>query len=98
MTKREIGKVEQVSIRRLDTTPGLCITFDYDGSGQVLACYLNPRIIAGVMNIFDVQELSDIVGKYCWVTHTEGGIQRLEPLHPRTAEPLDIGATGEDED
>lgn len=71
------------------------LRFEYDGASQGLPLTLGKNAAAffkGVLAAVGVDTWSGLRGKSCWVTHTDGQVCKIEPLHRRDGVPFDVEA------
>lgn len=94
--RRELARIKKVDLTIEDH--GVLIfevEFHYDG-GSVQGwpiCIGGPSgtdFLRRVMDAVGVYSLSRLVGKSCWVTHTNSSIDKIEPLHQKDGEPFDF--------
>ena len=66
--------------------------FEYDraGSSQGIGNILTMEFLMAFLEVFDVEQLHQVNGKSCWVTHTNDKILKIEPLHRKEGKPFDI--------
>ena len=65
--------------------------FEYDDGGcQGLGYCIDSSFLYRFLNVFDVEQLRGVNGKSCWVTHTDSGIEKIEPLHKKDGTPFAI--------
>ncbi len=64
--------------------------FDYGGSGQGFGYRIDIEFVRLFMEVFRVERLRDVNGKYCWVTHTGCQILKVEPMLPRDGQAFDV--------
>lgn len=63
--------------------------FDYEeGTSQGLGYCIDTSFLYRFLGVFGVRHLHDVNGKSCWVTHTNGSIEKLEPLHKSEGTPM----------
>lgn len=73
--------------------PSLSGHFEYEKCGfQGMGYSIDTAFLVRFMNVFGVDELRDVNGKSCWVTHTHDSITMIEPLHKKDGKPFDIEA------
>ena len=80
---REVAKVTKCDFGVEDHgIPTMFVMFEFDGSGQGLGCYsvTDTGFIIRFLKAIGVSKMSEAVGKYCWVTHTNSSVESVEPL------------------
>ena len=74
-----------------ERTPSLCGFFEYEeGFCQGFGFFIDIAFLYRFCRVFNVDKLSKVNGKSCWVTHSNDQIFLIEPLHKKDGIPLDV--------
>ena len=91
-TERELAKCRGFDVGIEDH--GLLVmlgTFEYEGGGaQGLGCCIEEAFLYRFLSVFGIEQLNQVNGKSCWVTHDNSHIFKIEPLHKRDGAVFDI--------
>lgn len=70
--------------------PMLFGTFKYEGGGQGLGYMMDVSFLMRFLDVFHVERLRQVEGKFCWVTHTNSNIHKIEPIMEGEGKTFDI--------
>lgn len=96
--ERELAKLKGVDVMIDDH--GIMImggTFYYEsGCCQGFGYCIDMDFVRLLMEVFEANELKEVNGKSCWVTHDASSIIKIEPLHKGDGKTFDIKKWSED--
>ena len=94
--EREVAKCEGFDVGIDHGCVTLRGAFNFSGSGQGFGYFIDTDFLKRFMAVFRVENLRDVNGRYCWVTHSHSNIRAVEPMLPEDGTAFDVLAWAEE--